>query len=115
MYSMHMEYVSIYIYSSADTESDTHAHTYIYIYMTDSFVRGDIVRVSFFSQDCIHRPRGQSERCSAWPGPTCGHVRGRGNAHVGLINPWLINRGVSPFSGGFITFGGNTPLIMGRV
>ena len=30
----------------------------------------------------------------------------------GLINPWLINRGVSPVSG---TFGGNTPLLMGRV
>ena len=33
----------------------------------------------------------------------------------GLITPWMINRGGVPFSWGFITFGGNNPLIMGRV
>ena len=37
------------------------------------------------------------------------------NVNPGLINLWLINRGVSPLVGIQTTFGGNTPLIMGGV
>ena len=38
------------------------------------------------------------------------------NVYPGLINPWLINRGVSPFSGESSQLeGSDTPLIMGRV
>ena len=36
------------------------------------------------------------------------------NDNPGSINPWLINRGC-PLLSGFITVGGNTPLVMGRV
>ena len=39
----------------------------------------------------------------------------RTNVNPGLINPWLINRKVSPLVGMQTTFGGNTPLILGRV
>ena len=38
------------------------------------------------------------------------------NVDPGLINPWLILRGGCPLLVGIqTTFGGNTPLIMGRV
>ena len=37
------------------------------------------------------------------------------NVSPGLINPRLINRGVSPFSGGLSLLEGTPPLMMGQV
>ena len=37
------------------------------------------------------------------------------NVNPGLIHPWLINRGVSPFRGDSDHSEGNTSLILGRV
>ena len=48
------------------------------------------------------------------PGPVAAYDC-RDNVNPGLINPWLINRGCPLLVGIQTTFGGNTPLIMGRV